>query len=45
MPGAVSFLWDLIVVVGGWLGEDLMELCTSCCNVGYVRDGFPDEIG
>ena len=34
-----------IVVVGGRLGEDLMELRSSCFDVGYVRDGFPDEIG
>ena len=34
-----------IVFVGGWLGEDLMELCSSCRDVGYVRDGFPDEVG
>ena len=34
-----------IVVVGGRLGEDLMELRSSCFNVGYVRYGFPDEIG
>ena len=34
-----------IVFVGGWLGEDVMELCSSCRDVGYVRDGFPDEVG
>ena len=34
-----------IVFVCGRLGEDLMELCSSCCDVGYVRDGFPDEVG
>ena len=31
-----------IVVIGGRLGEDLMELHSSCFDVGYVRDGFPD---
>ena len=49
MPGAVSFFVGLdcceVVIVGGWLGEDLMELRSSCCNVGYIRDGFPDEVG
>ena len=30
---------------GGWLGEDLVELCSACLDVGYVCDGFPDEIG
>jgi hypothetical protein len=34
-----------VVVIGGRLGEDLMELCSSCRDVGYVRDGFPDEVG
>ena len=34
-----------VVFVGGWLGEDLMELCSSCLDVGYVREGFPDEVG
>ena len=22
-----------------------MELCSACLDVGYVCDGFPDEIG
>jgi hypothetical protein len=34
-----------IVVVGGWLSEDLGEACSTSCNVGYVCYGFPDEIG
>ena len=34
-----------IVVKGGRLGEDLGETCASSFNVGYVRDGYPDEIG
>ena len=27
------------------MGEDFIELRSSCFNVGYVRYGFPDEIG
>ena len=34
-----------VVIVGGWLSEDLMELRSSCCNVGYICDGFPYEVG
>ena len=34
-----------VVIVGGWLSEDCLELRSSFCNVGYICDGFPDEVG
>ena len=34
-----------VVLVGGWLREDCVELFPSCLYVGYVCEGFPDEVG
>ena len=49
MPGAVFFFVGFdgveVVLVGGWLREDCVELFPSCLYVGYVCEGFPDEVG
>ena len=34
-----------VVLVGGWLREDCVELFPSCLYVGYVCERFPDEVG
>jgi hypothetical protein len=31
---------SLELIIGGWLGEDLL----ASVNAGYVGDGFPDEM-
>ena len=49
MPGAVFFFVGFdgveVVLVGGWLREDCVELFPSCLYVGYVCERFPDEVG
>ena len=49
MRGAVFFFVGFdgveVVLVGGWLREDCVELFPSCLYVGYVGEGFPDEVG
>ena len=34
-----------VVLIGGWLREDCVELFPSCMYVGNVGEGFPDEVG
>ena len=34
-----------VVLVGWWLREDGLELFPSCLYIGYVGEGFPDEVG
>ena len=34
-----------VVVIRWWLSKDFLESGTACLDVGYVRDGFPYDVG
>ena len=41
----VGFYGGEVVLIGWWLRKDCVELVPSCLYVGYVGEGFLDEVG